>query len=76
MRGWTEIAVAITHRDSNGAVLAQGVAVVLIKDLTVKGAACTATRGTVVRGISLVADDAAHIEGQRIVFLTKHAKKK
>ncbi len=36
----------LTHRDSNGAVLAQGDTVILIKDLAVKGARFTAKRGT------------------------------
>lgn len=65
---------------SNGAALAQGDSVVLIKDLPVKGAGFTAKRGTVVRGIALVADNAAHIEGriegQRIVILTEFVKRK
>ena len=67
------------HRDTNGAILAQGDSVVLIKDLPIKGAGFTAKRGTAVRGISLVADNAGHIEGriegQRIVILTKFVKK-
>jgi protein PhnA len=80
VQGWTEIAGAVIHRDSNGAVLAQGDTVVLIKDLPVKGAGFTAKRGTAVRGISLVADNAGHIEGrvegQRIVILTEFVRKK
>jgi len=68
------------HVDSNGAALAAGDNVVLIKDLPVKGAGFTAKRGTAVRGISLVLDNAEHIEGrvegQRIVILTKFVKKK
>lgn len=80
VQGWTEIATAVTHLDSNGAALAQGDTVVLIKDLPVKGAGFTAKRGTAVRGISLVADNAGHIEGrvegQRIVILTEFVKKK
>lgn len=70
----------VIHRDSNGAVLSSGDTVVLIKDLPVKGAGFTAKRGTAVRGISLVADNAGHIEGrvegQRIVILTEFVKKK
>ena len=70
----------IEHRDANGALLAQGDTVVLVKDLPVKGAGFTAKRGTAVRGISLVADNAAQIEGrvegQRIVILTEFVKKK
>jgi len=77
---WVNQPAALTHRDSNGAVLAQGDTVALIKDLPVKGAGFTAKRGTLVRGISLVADNAAHIEGrvegQRIVILTEFVKKK
>ena len=67
------------HLDSNGTPLATGDTVTLIKDLDVKGANFTAKRGTVVRGISLVADNPAHIEarlsGQRIVILTQFVKK-
>jgi len=69
----------IIHRDSNGTLLAQGDTVHLIKDLPVKGAGFTAKRGTSVRGISLVADNAGQIEGrvegQRIVILTEFVKK-
>ena len=69
----------VKHVDSNGAVLEAGDTVTLIKDLDVKGANFTAKRGTAVRGISLVADNAEHIEGrvegQRIVILTKFVKK-
>ena len=53
--------------------------VTLIKDLNVKGANFTAKRGTAVRGISLVADNAEQIEGrvngQKIVILTQFVKK-
>ncbi|MDF1686564.1 MAG: protein PhnA [Parvibaculaceae bacterium] len=70
---------AVVHKDCNGVVLAQGDTVTLIKDLNVKGAGFTAKRGTAVRGISLVDDNAAHIEGrvsgQRIVILTEFVKK-
>lgn len=80
---WAEAGMSdepeIVHRDTNGAVLAVGDNVVLIKDLPVKGAGFTAKRGTAVRGISLVADNAGHIEGrvegQRIVILTEFVKK-
>ena len=69
----------VIHRDSNGALLEAGDTVTLIKDLNVKGANFTAKRGTVVRGISLVADNPDHIEarvnGQQIVILTKYVKK-
>jgi protein PhnA len=70
---------AVKHVDSNGALIESGDTVTLIKDLNVKGANFTAKRGTVVRGISLVADNPEHIEGrvngQQIVILTKFVKK-
>lgn len=70
---------SLKHVDSNGAELAAGDTVTLIKDLNVKGANFTAKRGTAVRGISLVADNPEHIEGkvngQQIVILTRFVKK-
>jgi protein PhnA len=70
---------AVIHKDSNGAVLAAGDTVTLIKDLNVKGANFTAKRGTAVRNISLAPDNAEHIEGrvngQQIVILTQFVKK-
>ncbi|MBO0345630.1 PhnA domain-containing protein [Roseibium sp. CAU 1637] len=70
---------AVIHKDTNGAVLAVGDTVTLIKDLKVKGAGFTAKRGTAVRNIGLVPDNAAQIEGrvndQRIVILTEFVKK-
>ena len=69
----------VQHKDSNGAILQTGDSVVLIKDLVVKGANFTAKRGTAVRRISVVTDNAEHIEGkingQRIVILTQYVKK-
>ena len=69
----------VIHKDSNGSTLHVGDTVVLIKDLNVKGAGFTAKRGTAVRNISLVADNAEHIEGkvsgQQIVILTQYVKK-
>jgi protein PhnA len=69
----------IQHLDSNGNLLEAGDTVVLIKDLKVKGANFTAKRGTAVRRISLVSDNAEHIEGkingQQIVILTQYVKK-
>lgn len=69
----------IVHKDSNGNILSAGDSVVLIQDLNVKGAKFTAKRGTAVRRIRLVPDNAEHIEGkiegQQIVILTKFVKK-
>ncbi|SDR80365.1 PhnA domain-containing protein [Christiangramia echinicola] len=69
----------IIHKDSNGAVIEAGDTVVLTKDLNVKGSSLTAKRGTAVRRVSLVHDNAEQIEGkvegQQIVILTKFVKK-
>ena len=74
-----EINTQLVHKDSNGVVLEAGDSVVLIKDLNVKGSSLTAKRGTAVRRISLVHDNAEQIEGkvegQQIVLLTKFVKK-
>ena len=80
-QAWVDnIAAESAHKDSNGATLNAGDNVVLIKDLPVKGGGFTAKRGTAVRGISLVTDNPAQIEGrvegQRIVILTEFVKKK
>lgn len=69
----------LVHKDSNGTALQSGDTVVLIKDLDVKGGGFTAKRGTAVRGITLVEDNAGQIEGrvngQHIVILTQFVKK-
>ena len=69
----------IKHVDSNGAPLETGDTVVLIQDLNVKGGGFTAKRGTAVRKITLVHDNAEQIEGkvegQHIVILTQYVKK-
>lgn len=79
---WAEagqVNATVIHKDSNGNILKAGDSVVLIKDLNVKGANFVAKRGTAVRRISLVADNAEHIEGkingQHIVILTQYVKK-
>jgi len=77
---WADDQVAsVIHKDSNGNVLANGDTVTLIQDLNVKGAGFTAKRGTAVRRIRLVPDNANHIEGkvdgQHIVILTQYVKK-
>ena len=53
----------IKVRDSNGALLAEGDTVTLIKDLKLKGSSTVLKRGTVIRGIHLT-DDPAEIEGR------------
>lgn len=44
-------------RDANGTVLANGDAVVLVKDLKVKGSSITLKQGTKIKGIRLVGGD-------------------
>ncbi len=77
--GLVDADAAIIHRDSNGAILSAGDSVVLIKDLPVKGSSMVAKRGTAVRSIRLVRDNAEQIEGrvndQTIVILTQFVKK-
>lgn len=69
----------VIHKDSNGNILQAGDTVTLIQDLNVKGASLVAKRGTAVRRIRLVHDNAEHIEGkvdgQQIVILTKYVRK-
>src|SRR5579859_2224051 len=50
-------------RDVNGNVLNNGDAVVVIKDLKVKGSSIPLKQGTVIRSIRLVEGDPEHIEG-------------
>ena len=69
----------IIHRDSNGVLLNSGDAVVLIKDLKVKGSSMVAKQGTAVRNIRLDRENAKYIEGkvgaQQIVIITDFVKK-
>lgn len=69
----------IIHRDVNGVVLEAGDAVVLIKDLKVKGSSMVAKQGTAVRNIRLDRDNNKYIEGkvgaQQIVIITDYVKK-
>jgi protein PhnA len=59
--------------------LQRGDSVVIIKDLDVKGSSLVAKRGTAVRNISLVHDNANQIEGRvgptQVVLLTQFVKK-
>jgi protein PhnA len=65
-------------KDSNGAPLAEGDSVTLIKDLKVKGSSLTLKRGTVVKKIRLT-DDAEEIDcrinGSNLVLKTMYLKK-
>lgn len=83
-KAWAEEGIVdesdvVIHKDSNGTILEAGDTVTLIKDLKVKGASLVAKRGTAVRRIRLVRDNANHIEGkvegQTVVILTQYVKK-
>ena len=67
------------HKDAYGNKLETGDTVVLTQALNVKGTSFTAAKGTVVKKIRLVPDNAEQIEGkineQMIVILTKYVKK-
>jgi len=75
----TAFIVAPVHKDAFGNTLENGDNVVLTQALDVKGTNFTASKGTVVKKIKLVADNVEHIEGkvneQTIVILTKYVKK-
>ena len=69
----------IKVRDSNGAQLAEGDTVTLIKDLKLKGSSTVLKRGTVIKKINL-ADDPDEIEGRTdkvkgLVLRTEFLKK-
>jgi protein PhnA len=69
----------IKVRDSNGALLAEGDSVTLIKDLKLKGSSTVLKRGTMIRGIHLT-DNADEIEGRTdkvkgLVLRTEFLKK-
>ena len=54
--------MTIIVKDSNGTQLNEGDSVTVIKDLKVKGANATLKRGTVIKTIHLIDDDAENIE--------------
>jgi len=69
----------VIHKDAFGVVLATGDSVVLTQNLNVKGANFIAPKGTIVRKIKLVENNAEQVEGKiegdTIVILTKYLKK-
>jgi protein PhnA len=69
----------IIHKDANGNILHRGDSIVILKDLDVKGSSLIAKRGTAVRNISLVHENANQIEGKvgptQVVLLTQFVKK-
>ena len=83
VKAWAEAGISneekLVYKDANGVILQTGDTVVITKDLDVKGTGFTAKRGTAVRNIGLVPNDAEHIEGRvngvKIHILTKYLKK-
>ena len=72
-------AAKVVHKDSYGVILETGDTVILTQNLNVKGANFIAPKGTTVRKIRLVPDNADQIEGKiegdTIVILTKYVRK-
>ena len=83
VKAWADAGISneekLVYKDANGVTLTTGDTVVITKDLDVKGTGFTAKRGTAVRNIGLVPNDAEHIEGRvngvKIHILTKYLKK-
>ena len=69
----------VVHKDSYGVILETGDTVILTQNLNVKGANFIAPKGTTVRKIRLVPNNADQIEGKiegdTIVILTKYVRK-
>lgn len=69
----------IIHKDAYGNILQTGDNIVLIENLNVKGTSYTAPKGTQVKKIRVVHDNAEQVEGKinndTIVILTKFTKK-
>lgn len=69
----------VIHKDGYGVVLEAGDTVILTQNLNVKGTSFTAPKGTIVRKIRLVPDNADQIEGkingETIVILTRYVRK-
>jgi protein PhnA len=65
-------------KDSNGAVLAEGDSVIVIKDLKVKGGSSDLKRGALLRKIHLIGDPAnieCRVDGSTLVLKTMFLKK-
>lgn len=75
----TQAESAIVVRDSVGNILHDGDAVVLVKDLDVKGAGQTLRRGTIIRSIRLTGDaqeiDCKHETIRGLVLRTEFVRK-
>ena len=68
----------VVVKDSNGAVLAEGDSVLVIKDLKVKGGSSDLKRGTLIRKIHLIGDPdniECRVDGSTLVLKTIFLKK-
>lgn len=78
LAGGSEGGAGVIVKDSNGAVLAEGDSVQVIKDLKVKGGSSDLKRGTIIKKIHLI-DDAENVEcrvdGSTLVLKTCFLKK-
>ncbi|MFC5079912.1 hypothetical protein VTH8203_03317 [Vibrio thalassae] len=67
-------------RDVNGVELKKGDDVTVIKDLPIKGSSQVIKQGTVIRGISVSADDPKHVQGkangQAMYVIAEYCRKK
>lgn len=67
-------------RDVNGVELKKGDDVTVIKDLPIKGSSQVIKQGTVIRGISVNADDPKHVQGkangQAMYVIAEYCRKK
>lgn len=71
-------AAAVSVKDSNGAALAEGDSVQVIKDLKVKGGSSDLKRGTLIKKIHLIDDPEAvecRVDGTTLVLKTCFLKK-
>jgi len=76
--GGAKNAVENTPKDSNGALLAEGDSVQVIKDLKVKGGTSDLKRGTLIKKIHLIDDTQAvecRVDGSTLVLKTCFLKK-
>lgn len=76
--GGSDSTGSVVVKDSNGAVLAEGDSVTVIKDLKVKGGSSDLKRGTMIRKIHLIDDPEAiecRVDGSTLVLKTCFLKK-
>ena len=68
----------VVVKDSNGAILAEGDSVTVIKDLKVKGGSSDLKRGTLIKKVHLIGDPGnieCNVDGSTLVLKTQFLKK-